>query len=89
MSQTWHARQQQDDTGTHHMPNAQPLLDTTRARRQLDWEPRVDAVTVLREVLTGMRERASVSTPVLRPRTVAGAVRDALTRGPVGQRDRP
>jgi UDP-glucose 4-epimerase len=89
MSLTWHARLQQVDTGWLDMAFALPLLDTTRARRQLGWAPRMDAVTVLREVLTGMRERASVSTPVLRPRTVAGAVRDALTRGPVGQRDRP
>jgi len=46
-------------------------------------------VNVFREVVEGMRERASGSTPVLRRRTVPGALRDLVTRGPVGQRDRP
>jgi hypothetical protein len=71
------------------MAFALPLLDSSRARRELGWSPRVDAVTVLHEVLAGMRERASGDTAVLRLRTVAGALRDAVTRGPVGQRDRP
>jgi UDP-glucose 4-epimerase len=89
MSLAWHARLQQVDTGWLDMAFALPLLDSSRARRELGWSPRVDAVTVLEEVLAGMRERASGDTAVLRLRTVAGALRDAVTRGPVGQRDRP
>jgi len=89
MSLAWHARLQQVDAGWLDMAFALPLLDTSRARRELGWSPRVDAVTVLREVLAGMRERASGDSPVLRVRTVAGALRDAVTRGPVGERDRP
>lgn len=89
MSVAWHTRLQQVDTGWLDMAFALPLLDTTRARRELDWAPTVDAVTVLHEVLEGMRRRASGGSPVLRARTVAGAVRDALSRGPVGVRNRP
>jgi len=89
MSLAWHARLQQVDTGWLDMAFSLPLLDSSRARRELGWSPRVDAVTVLHEVLEGMRERASGGTAALRVRTVTGALRDAVTRGPVGQRDRP
>ena len=89
MSAAWHARLQQVDTGWLDMGFSLPLLDSGRARRELDWSPTVDAVSVFREVVEGMRERASGPTPVLRRRTVPGALRDLVTRGPVGQRDRP
>lgn len=88
-SVAWHARLQPVDTGWLDMAFALPMLDSSRAARELDWTPKVDAVTVLEEVLDGMRHRESGGTPVLRPRTVAGALRDFLTRGPVDQRNRP
>jgi UDP-glucose 4-epimerase len=89
MSAAWHARLQQVDTGWLDMAFALPMLDCSRAARELDWSPSVDAVTVLREVLSGMRDAAADRTPALRPRTVARALKDALTHGPVGQRNRP
>jgi hypothetical protein len=89
MSLAWHARLQPVDTGWLDMAFALPLLDTSRARRELGWSPTVDAVTVLQEVLSGMRHRNSAGTPVLRARTVVGALSDAVTRGPVGKRNRP
>jgi UDP-glucose 4-epimerase len=89
MSAAWHARIQQVDTGWLDMGFALPMLDTTRASRELGWSPTVDAMTVLREVLSGMRDTAAGRTPVLRPRTVAGALRDMVRRGPAGQRERP
>jgi UDP-glucose 4-epimerase len=89
MSLAWHARLQQVDPGWLDLAFALPLLDSSRARAELGWSPRVDAEAVLREVLGGMRDRASGSTPVLRPRRVLGAVRDAVTGGPVGRRSAP
>ena len=89
MSAAWHARLQQVDTGWLDMGFALPLLDSTRARRELEWSPTVDAVSVLREVLTGMRETASDRTPPLRRRTVVDGVRALASRGPVGRRSRP
>lgn len=89
MSAAWHARLQQVDTGWLDMGFASPLLDTSRASRELNWSPTVDATTVLREVLSGMRDTAADRTPVLRPRTVGGSLRDMARRGPVGQRKRP
>jgi nucleoside-diphosphate-sugar epimerase len=89
MSAAWHARLQQVDTGGLDMGFATPLLDSTRARRELGWAPRVDAVTVLSEVVAGMREAASGPTAVLRRRTVPRALRDLASRGPVHRRNEP
>ena len=88
MSVAWHARLQQVDTGWLDMAYALPLLDTSRARSELGWSPTVDGVSVLREVLAGMRHGDADDTAVLRPRRVPEAVRDFVTRGPVGMRDR-
>jgi UDP-glucose 4-epimerase len=89
MSAAWHARLQQVDTGWLDMAFALPLLDSSRAARELGWSPTVDAESVLREVLEGMREGDGRATPVLRPRSVVGALRDFAMRGPVGIRNRP
>ncbi|GGQ33163.1 NAD-dependent epimerase/dehydratase family protein [Streptomyces roseolilacinus] len=89
MSAAWHARLQQVDTGWLDMGFALPTLDTTRARTELDWAPAKDGPQVLAEVIEGMREAASGRTPVLRPRTVLGALGDAVRRGPVAVRRRP
>jgi len=43
-----------------------PLLDTTRAREELGWEPRHDAVETARELLQGLADRAGGPTPPLR-----------------------
>jgi nucleoside-diphosphate-sugar epimerase len=89
MSASWHARLQQVDPGWWDLGMAVPLLDTTRAGRELGWSPSVDAVTVLRETLAGMREGASDRTPVLRPRTVLGQLGQLVRHGPVSQRRQP
>jgi len=89
MSAAWHLRLQQVDPGWLDMGFSLPLLDTARAVRELEWAPSVDAETVLREVLAGMRDRASDRTPVLRPRAVLGALGDLVARGPVARRHRP
>ena len=42
-----------------------PLMDTSRARLGLGWEPRHDARATLAEVLAGIREHAGAPTPPL------------------------
>lgn len=88
MSAAWHARLQQVDTGWLDLAYALPLLDTTRAREELGWAPTVDGVSVLNDVLAGMRHGDADDTAVLRPRSVPDTVRDFVTRGPVGMRNR-
>ncbi|MFF8035239.1 NAD-dependent epimerase/dehydratase family protein [Streptomyces sp. NPDC016626] len=89
MSAAWHAHLQPIDTGWLDMGFALPTPDTTRARTELDWAPAKDGPQVLAEVIEGMREAASGRTPVLRPRTVLGALGEAVRRGPVAVRRRP
>lgn len=89
LAAAWQLRLQQVDTGWLDMAYSLPLLDATRARTELGWQPTHSARGVLREVLAGMREKAFNDTPVMRRRTVPGALLDAVRRGPVGLRDRP
>ncbi len=89
VSALWHARVQPVDPGWCDLAFAVPLLDTTRASRELGWSPTVDAMTVLTETLAGMREAAAGRTPVLRPRTVLGQLRETFRSGPVTSRRRP
>src|SRR3954454_22559288 len=89
VSLSWHARLQPVDPGWLDLAFAVPLLDTTRARRELGWEPTKDALSVLDETLAGMREAASDRSPVLRPRSVPAQVVRALRRGPVTSRHLP
>ncbi|MCD4527173.1 NAD-dependent epimerase/dehydratase family protein [Nocardioides sp. cx-173] len=86
---SWHARLQPVDPGWIDLAYHVPLLDPTRARDVLGWEPRTDAPAVLEEVIAGMRERASDTTAPLRPRTVARSLRRSLRVGPVARRPEP
>lgn len=58
-----------------------PLLDTTRAREELGWEPRHDALETARELLQGLADRAGGPTPPLR----AGDRRSELAAGVGGK----
>jgi UDP-glucose 4-epimerase len=89
MAGAWHSRLQQVDPGWLDLGFASPLLDSTRASRELGWSPSVDGVSVFREIVAGMRDSASDDTPVLRRRSVVGSLRDAVRRGPVSARHRP
>jgi UDP-glucose 4-epimerase len=46
-----------------------PLMDTTRARRELGWEPARSAGEALLELLEGMHDAAGLPTPPLDPST--------------------
>ena len=65
---TWRLRLQPTDPGWVDLALRTPLLDTTRARTELDWEPAVDGAQALLEVLHGIATRQGGDSPVLRPR---------------------
>jgi UDP-glucose 4-epimerase len=44
-----------------------PLLDASRARRELGWAPRYDAEHALRDIVEGIAEGAGIETPPLDP----------------------
>ncbi len=89
VSLSWHARLQPVDPGWLDLGFAVPLLDTSRAARELGWAPSVDALSVLAETVAGMRDGASGRSPVLRPRSVPRQLLRALRRGPVSRRHEP
>jgi nucleoside-diphosphate-sugar epimerase len=66
---SWRTRLQPTAPGWIDMALAVPLVETTRARIDLGWEPARDAETTLRELLEAMAHGDGTSSPALRPRT--------------------
>jgi nucleoside-diphosphate-sugar epimerase len=78
---TWRLRVQPADPGWVDLGLQAPLLSTRRARAVLGWEPRVDAVTALRELLDGMAARAHTASPPMSDRPESPGRFGALLRG--------
>jgi UDP-glucose 4-epimerase len=83
---TWRLHLQPTPPSWIDMALGVPLLDSSRARRELGWEPRRSAVEAFRELLDGIRERAGVETPPLSPRS-GGPLRVEELRTGVGERE--
>jgi nucleoside-diphosphate-sugar epimerase len=45
-----------------------PVMDASRARQELGWEPRYTSLAAVLELLSGIRDGAGVPTPALRAR---------------------
>jgi UDP-glucose 4-epimerase len=69
MDLTFRLHLQPSEPGWLDMGLGVPLMDTTRARTELGWEPRRRADDALRELLGGMAEGAGAPTPPLDPAT--------------------
>src|SRR4051794_19468002 len=77
---TWRLHLQPTSPGWVDMGLAVPVVDTTRARTELGWNPRHSAGDALLELLDGMRRGAGEQTPPLSPQTTTPArVREVLT----------
>jgi UDP-glucose 4-epimerase len=77
---TYRLHLQPSEPGWLDMALAVPLMDTTRARRELGWEPRHRADDALRELIAGIRDRAGIDTPPLARETSGPLrVRELLT----------
>ncbi len=86
----WHARLQPLDRGWIDLAYSVPLLDTTRARAELDWAPAVDGRRALAMTIEAMKHRNSTAgSPVLRTRTPLDQLRKLITSGPLGNRRLP
>jgi UDP-glucose 4-epimerase len=64
---TYRLRIQPSEPGWLDMGLGVPLMDVSRARRELGWEPRRSASDAVRELLDGIREGAGIETPPLSP----------------------
>jgi UDP-glucose 4-epimerase len=64
---TWRLRLQPAPEGWVDMALAVPIMDTSRARRELGWTPRFTAGEALLDLLAGFRAGAGADTPPLDP----------------------
>ena len=77
---TFALRLQPTSPGWVDMALAVPLLDTTRARRELGWAPEHAATDTLLELIEGMRAAADFGTPPLARQTSGpGRIRELMT----------
>jgi UDP-glucose 4-epimerase len=60
-------RLQPSEPGWVDMALSVPVMDTTRARTELGWEPRWSSTDALLDLLEGLREGAGLDTPPLEP----------------------
>jgi len=84
---SWRLRLQPTPPGWLDMALAVPVMDTTRARRELGWQPARSSGEALLELLAGMREQAGVATVPLKPGG-DGPLRSGELRSGVGARSR-
>jgi UDP-glucose 4-epimerase len=69
LATSWRLRLQPTPPGWLDMALTVPLMDTTRARTELGWEPQIGADQALRELLDGMSKGNGAETPPLAPET--------------------
>ena len=62
---SWRLRLQPTPPGWLDMGLAVPVMDVTRARAELGWQPRRSSVDALGELIAGIRDRGSEPTPAL------------------------
>ena len=84
---TWKTRLQPSSPGWLDMALMVPLMDTTRARRELGWTPRRTSEEALSELLDGMGRGAGYDTPPLSPAS-SGPFRVRELLSGVGARSR-
>lgn len=82
---SWKLRLQPSPPGWIDLALGVPMMDTSRARRELGWEPRVPSLEALEDLLDGMRHAAGGPTPPLDP-TAGGPLRASEVATGVGQR---
>ncbi len=85
----WRARLQPLDPGWLDLAFAVPLMDATRAQRELGWTPLVGAHEALRETVAGMADTAGTGSPVLRPRSMLEQLGRRVRFGPITERRWP
>jgi hypothetical protein len=83
---TWRLHLQPTPPSWVDMALGMPLLDSTRARRELGWEPSRSADDAFRELVEGIRERVGLETPPLSPRSSGPLRVEELPTG-VGSRE--
>jgi nucleoside-diphosphate-sugar epimerase len=81
---SWKLRLQPSPPGWVDLALGVPMMDTTRAREELGWEPSVTSLDALEDLLRGMRHADGGPTPPLEP-TAGGTMRTREVATGVGQ----
>jgi UDP-glucose 4-epimerase len=77
---SWHAHAQPTPPGWVDLALNVPIMDTTRARTELGWEPRRSSREALMDLLRGLRDGSGADTPPLAPEASGPArVRELVT----------
>jgi UDP-glucose 4-epimerase len=83
---SWRLHLQPVSAGWFDMARSVPVMDTTRARTELGWEPQRSADETLLDLLEGLRTGAGLDTPPLSPKTSGPfRIREIMTG--VGERE--
>lgn len=86
---SWRARLQPIDRGWLDMAFSVPLLDCSRAQRELDWKPQWAANIALADVLKGVAQQSHAASAPLRRRSMLEQLRRDVTRGLMTSRHLP
>jgi nucleoside-diphosphate-sugar epimerase len=82
---TWKMRLQPTSPGWLDLALGVPTMDTGRAREQLGWEPEMDSLQALDDLMRGMRNAEGAPTPPLEPKA-GGPLRAGEFATGVGQK---
>jgi len=82
---SWKLRLQPSPPGWVDLALGVPMMDTTRARTELGWEPAMTSLEALDDLLRGLRNAEGAPTPPLEP-TAGGPMRARELATGVGQR---
>jgi UDP-glucose 4-epimerase len=86
---SWRARLQPIDRGWLDMAFSVPLLDCSRAARELEWRPKWNADEALADVMEGVAQGAHTESPPLRRRSLLEQAQRDLTKGLMTTRPLP
>ena len=78
---TWRFHLQPTPVGWVDLALSVPIMDWTRAREELGWQPRFRADEALKDLLEGLAEGAGLETPPLSPKTGGPARVEELATG--------
>lgn len=86
---SWRLRAQPIDRGWLDLAFSVPLLDCSRARTELGWNPHWTSVEALADVISGVAEEAHADSPPLRRRSMVEQLHRDLTEGLMTTRHLP
>jgi len=86
---SWRARLQHVDRGWLDMAFTVPLLDCSRAHRELGWGPQWSSKDALADLLDGVAHQTHTESPPLRQRSMLDLLRRDVTEGLISSRRLP